>query len=154
MSSPPATGTTPAKPEAASENNFEIELTKYKVRFTRLFIHTSTFHPSRYRFSSPTPQKAADIVHEAMKKLVELSVDGAKVLDLCIEGDKLIEQGTGAVYNNHKGGKAGKIPKGSSYLFFSKSRFRASPFKFGANSRVCFMLRRYVYRATDPMASF
>ncbi|KIJ52591.1 hypothetical protein M422DRAFT_26168 [Sphaerobolus stellatus SS14] len=52
---------------------------------------------------------AADIVHNATKKLIELSVEGAKVIDLCIEGDKLIEQGTGAVYN--KGGK-GKISKG------------------------------------------
>ena len=54
-------------------------------------------------------QTAADIVHNATKKLIELSVEGAKVIDLCIEGDKLIEQGTSAVYN--KGGK-GKISKG------------------------------------------
>jgi len=53
--------------------------------------------------------------------LIELAVEGAKVIDLCIEGDKLIEQGTGAVYN--KGGKGGKIPKGervnpTSYMSF------------------------------------
>ena len=45
-----------------------------------------------------------------MKKLIELSVDGAKVLDLCIEGDKLLEQGTGAVYN--KAVKGVKVSKG------------------------------------------
>jgi len=56
---------------------------------------------------------AADIVHQAMKKLVELSVEGAKVLELCEEGDKLIEAGTAAVYN--KGGKGGKIPKGLAF---------------------------------------
>lgn len=44
-----------------------------------------------------------------MKKLVELCVDGAKVLDLCIRGDELIEQATAAVYNKTvKGVKVGK----------------------------------------------
>lgn len=45
-----------------------------------------------------------------MKKLIELSIEGAKVLDLCIEGDKLIEQGTGGVYN--KSVKGVKVNKG------------------------------------------
>ena len=45
-----------------------------------------------------------------MKAIVEKCVEGAKVLDLCIEGDKLIEQGTGAVYN--KAGKGVKVAKG------------------------------------------
>ncbi len=48
-----------------------------------------------------------------MKKLVELSVEGAKILDICLEGDKLIEQGTSAVYN--KAVKGVKIPKGALY---------------------------------------
>lgn len=56
---------------------------------------------------------AADIVHATMKKLVELSVEGAKILDLCIEGDKLIEQGTGAVYN--KAVKGVKVQKGLAF---------------------------------------
>ncbi|PBL03572.1 proliferation-associated protein 1 [Armillaria gallica] len=56
---------------------------------------------------------AADIVHQVMKKLVELSVEGAKIIDLCIEGDKLIEQGTGAVYN--KAVKGVKVPKGLAF---------------------------------------
>lgn len=44
-----------------------------------------------------------------MKKLVALSVEGAKVLDICVEGDKLLEQGTGAVYNKPvKGVRVGK----------------------------------------------
>lgn len=46
-----------------------------------------------------------------MKKLIELSVEGAKVIDLCIEGDKLIEQGTGGVYN--KAVKGVKVSKGT-----------------------------------------
>ncbi|KAF8532200.1 peptidase M24, structural domain-containing protein [Gautieria morchelliformis] len=58
-------------------------------------------------------QTAADIVHNATKKLIELAVEGAKVFDLCVEGDKLIEQGTGAVYN--KGGKGSKISKGLAF---------------------------------------
>ncbi|KIP07618.1 hypothetical protein PHLGIDRAFT_89250 [Phlebiopsis gigantea 11061_1 CR5-6] len=53
---------------------------------------------------------AADIVHATMKKLVELSTEGAKILDICVEGDKLIEQGTSAVYN--KTVKGVKVPKG------------------------------------------
>ncbi|KAJ3524381.1 hypothetical protein NM688_g8574 [Phlebia brevispora] len=59
---------------------------------------------------------AADIVSSTMKKLVELSVEGAKILDICIEGDKLIEQGTGAVYN--KAVKGVKVPKGASRLMY------------------------------------
>ena len=46
-----------------------------------------------------------------MKKLVGLAVEGAKVLDLCVEGDKLLEQGTGAVYN--KSVKGVKVVKGA-----------------------------------------
>jgi methionine aminopeptidase len=55
---------------------------------------------------------AADIVNVAVKKLVELFVEGANVLDLCVEGDKLIEEGTSAVYN--KSVKGVKVSKGSS----------------------------------------
>ena len=46
-----------------------------------------------------------------MKKLLDLCVPDAKILDICIEGDKLIEQGTSAVYN--KAVKGVKVPKGS-----------------------------------------
>jgi hypothetical protein len=46
-----------------------------------------------------------------MKKLIELSVEGAKVIDLCVEGDKLIEKGTGVVYN--KAVKGVKVNKGA-----------------------------------------
>lgn len=44
-------------------------------------------------------------------------MEGAKVLELCEEGDKLIEAGTAAVYN--KGTKGVKIPKGTfaGYLY-------------------------------------
>ena len=60
--------------------------------------------------NSPGTGKTVTIV-EAIKKLVELSVEGAKILDICVEGDKLIEQGTGAVYN--KAVKGVKVPKGT-----------------------------------------
>jgi len=46
-----------------------------------------------------------------VKRLVKLCVEGANVLDLCVEGDKLIEEGTGAVYN--KSVKGVKVSKGS-----------------------------------------
>ncbi|TFK49956.1 proliferation-associated protein 1 [Heliocybe sulcata] len=56
---------------------------------------------------------AADIVNNALKKLVELAVEGAKVIDLCVAGDKLVEQGTGAVYN--KSVKGVKVSKGIAF---------------------------------------
>lgn len=31
---------------------------------------------------------AGEIVNTALKKLIELSVEGAKIYDLCVEGDK------------------------------------------------------------------
>jgi hypothetical protein len=49
-----------------------------------------------------------------MKRLVDLTVEGANILDLCVEGDKLIEEGTSAVYN--KSVKGVKVPKGSPCL--------------------------------------
>lgn len=45
--------------------------------------------------------------------MIESSVEGAKVVDLCIEGDRLLEQGTGAVFN--KSIKGVKVNKGASF---------------------------------------
>jgi len=56
---------------------------------------------------------AADIVNVAVKRLVGLCVEGANILDLCVEGDKLIEEGTGAVYN--KSVKGVKVSKGLAF---------------------------------------
>ena len=75
-------------------------------------------------------QTAAEIVHNVMKKLIELSVEGAKVIDLCVEGDKLLEQGTGAVYN--KSVKGAKVPKGTSQKLHRLASLRFYP------SRCCF----------------
>ena len=55
-------------------------------------------------------QTAADIVNNVVKALVPKLVEGAKLIDLCVEGDKLLEEGTGAVYN--KAVKGVKVPKG------------------------------------------
>ena len=49
-----------------------------------------------------------------MKRLIDLTVEGANILDLCVEGDKLIEEGTSTVYN--KSVKGVKVPKGSPSL--------------------------------------
>jgi len=49
-------------------------------------------------------------------------VEGAKVIDLCTEGDKLIEQGTGAVYN--KAVKGARVTKGA---FFKTRVFLSNP---------------------------
>ncbi|KAI0331872.1 proliferation-associated protein 1 [Cubamyces sp. BRFM 1775] len=56
---------------------------------------------------------AADIVNNVLKKLISLTVEGAKIYDLCVEGDKLLEQGTGAVYN--KAVKGVKVSKGIAF---------------------------------------
>ncbi|KIY67278.1 proliferation-associated protein 1 [Cylindrobasidium torrendii FP15055 ss-10] len=56
---------------------------------------------------------AADIVNNVFKALIPKLVEGAKILDLCIEGDKLVEQGTSAVYN--KNVKGVKVPKGVAF---------------------------------------
>ncbi|KAF7374821.1 Proliferation-associated protein 1 [Mycena sanguinolenta] len=73
-----------AEKKVAPASSAEADLTKYKT--------------------------AAEIVHNVMKKLIEMSVEGAKVIDLCVEGDKLIEAGTSAVYN--KSVKGVKVNKG------------------------------------------
>ncbi|CAA7266948.1 unnamed protein product [Cyclocybe aegerita] len=80
----------PAAPETTEKkvgSTLEADLTKYKT--------------------------AADIIHNVTKKLLELAVEGAKVIDLCIEGDKLIEEGTGAVYN--KAMKGVRVSKGIAF---------------------------------------
>ena len=48
------------------------------------------------------------------KKLVEACVEGASVLELCLLGDRLLEEGTGAVFN--KAVKGVKVQKGKSFL--------------------------------------
>lgn len=54
-----------------------------------------------------------------MRKLIALSVEGVKVIDLCIEGDKLLEEATGGVYN--KPVKGIKVSKGTDPFSFSPS---------------------------------
>ncbi|CAE7219693.1 unnamed protein product [Rhizoctonia solani] len=80
-----------AKAEAEKARQATDELTKYKA--------------------------AAEIVNNAVKKLIELSVEGAKILELCEEGDKIIEAGTAAIYNAKT--TKGKVTKGESRLLQS-----------------------------------
>lgn len=47
-------------------------------------------------------------------------MEGAKIIDLCIEGDKLLEQGTGAVYN--KNVKGVKVSKGAFIMILEKKK--------------------------------
>jgi hypothetical protein len=91
-----------SKPAEKSRQTSEADLNKYKVNYR---LSRGLKKPA----SDVTTQTAGDIVNDVMKQLVELCVDGAKVLDLCIKGDELIEQATGAVYNKPvKGAKVGK----------------------------------------------
>jgi len=86
MSDSEKTAPAPAGPEKP-RSTAEADITKYKA--------------------------AADIVNAAAKRLVELIVEDANVLDLCVEGDKLIDEGTGAVYN--KSVKGVKVSKGLAF---------------------------------------
>ncbi|ORX99181.1 putative proliferation-associated 2g4 [Basidiobolus meristosporus CBS 931.73] len=49
---------------------------------------------------------AADISNRVLKKVIDAAVDGAKILDICTLGDKLIEEEVKKVYTK------GKLPKG------------------------------------------
>ncbi|TPX44324.1 hypothetical protein SeMB42_g03988 [Synchytrium endobioticum] len=51
-------------------------------------------------------QAAAKIANDALKKVVDASIEGSKIIDLCMLGDKYIEDAVKTVYNK------GKIPKG------------------------------------------
>lgn len=109
------------KVEDKPRSTAEADITKYKVRDVRNFIPRPL--PDRPAPCS-TPvcrsrQTAADIVHGVMKKLVEQCVEGAKVLDLCVKADQLIEHGTGAVYN--KAVKGVKVTKGAQTIHYSSS---------------------------------
>lgn len=66
-----------------------------------------------------------------IKKIIESTVEGAKLIDLCVEGDKLLEQGTGAVYN--KPVKGVKVTKGAGLIVIKIGRLtdctaRCAPF--------------------------
>lgn len=53
---------------------------------------------------------AAGIAHRVLEAVVKLAVDGATVLSLCQEGDKLLEEETQKVY------KGKKITKGTAFI--------------------------------------
>ncbi|KAH9068356.1 proliferation-associated protein 1 [Lactarius deliciosus] len=86
MSDSEKTTSAPAAPRSTAE----ADITKYKARAMQ-----------------PTSSMSQ------VKRLIDLSVEGASVLDLCVEGDKLIEEGTSAVYN--KSVKGVKVPKGLAF---------------------------------------
>jgi hypothetical protein len=98
----PAPAAAPATTPASSAAD---DLSKYKVRV----------EPALY-FAFPglnfaRQKDAGEITHNAMKKLVELCAEGAKIFDLCVKGDEMIEKATAAVYN--KSVKGVKIAKGT-----------------------------------------
>ncbi|KZV73012.1 proliferation-associated protein 1 [Peniophora sp. CONT] len=83
----PKPAETPAAPAEKPRSTAEADITKYKT--------------------------AGDIVNSVIKALVPKLVEGAKVIDLCVEGDKLLEEGTRGVYN--KAVKGVKVPKGIAF---------------------------------------
>ncbi|GAA5868718.1 hypothetical protein JCM8547_003793 [Rhodosporidiobolus lusitaniae] len=50
---------------------------------------------------------AATVVSSVLKQLIEKATEGANVLELCTEGDRLVEEGVKPLYNKAKG-----TPKG------------------------------------------
>lgn len=53
---------------------------------------------------------AAEIAHRVLEAVIKLAVDGATVLSLCQEGDKLLDEETQKVY------KGKKISKGMTFI--------------------------------------
>ncbi|KAI8987622.1 peptidase M24, structural domain-containing protein [Mycotypha africana] len=53
---------------------------------------------------------AGKIADDVLDKVIKLCVPGAKILDVCIEGDKLITAATGAIYNKKKMSKGIGFP--------------------------------------------
>lgn len=53
---------------------------------------------------------AAEIAHRVLEAVVKMAVEGATVLSLCQEGDKLLEEETQKVY------KGKKISKGTTFI--------------------------------------
>ncbi|SCZ94027.1 BZ3500_MvSof-1268-A1-R1_Chr6-1g08374 [Microbotryum saponariae] len=53
---------------------------------------------------------AGTVVSSAVQTLIAKCLEGANVLELCVEGDKLIEQGVAGLYNKVKG-----LPKGVAF---------------------------------------
>ncbi|KAM0788620.1 hypothetical protein ACM66B_001739 [Microbotryomycetes sp. NB124-2] len=53
---------------------------------------------------------AAQVVSNALQGLIPKLVDGANIVELCNQGDKLVEEGTAKLYNKVKG-----IPKGLAF---------------------------------------
>ncbi|CAG8621089.1 5363_t:CDS:2 [Diversispora eburnea] len=47
-------------------------------------------------------QMAAEVSNRVLKKVIESAVDGAKILELCALGDKLIEDGVKVLYTKNK----------------------------------------------------
>ncbi|EKD03418.1 hypothetical protein A1Q2_02273 [Trichosporon asahii var. asahii CBS 8904] len=56
---------------------------------------------------------AGQALNTVLKKLVPEIQPGKKVLDLCVEGDKLVSEATASLYNKAKNGV--KVPKGSAF---------------------------------------
>lgn len=100
---PPTPAAVEKKPESST---LEADLTKYKVNLSNL----------KHFILQLASQVASDIVHNVTQQMIKKIVEGAKLIDLCIEGDKLIEEGTGAVYN--KAVKGVKVTKGVPLCWF------------------------------------
>ena len=90
-----------------------------------------------------------------MKQLIALSVEGVKAIDLCVEGDKLLEEATGAVYNKTvKGVKASKGTETVTLLSLSRMslprewcRHRLPDVYFCQQRRRPFLASRVRFRA-------
>ena len=83
---------------------------------------------------------AATVVDRTLQALIAKAVAGANLLELCAEGDRLLEEGTGALYNKVKG-----LPKGQ---LLNPCRFPASIELFSPSS-----LDLVLFRSPRPRAA-
>ena len=95
------------KPAEKPRLTSEADVTKYKVSVSPISVDDLE-GDSHQRIHIQT---AGDIVNDVMKQIIELCVEGTKILDICIKGDELIEAATRAVYN--KSVKGVKVTKGT-----------------------------------------
>lgn len=64
---------------------------------------------------------AATVVNTVLEAIKVKAVEGANLLELCAEGDKLLEAGTAALYNKVK-----NMPKGKRFLHPPDAHWRSS----------------------------
>ena len=91
--------------------------------------HTGCVHLTVPTATLDKYKAAAGVVESVVKQLLAKAVEGANILELCQEGDKLVEEGVKPLYNKAKG-----TPKGASRLSLSSSMRRRNSLSLPSDS--------------------